>query len=126
MTTQPSPYGYQRYATVRRVPFDGADEQWWVAPSACTVTLMLSAWFDLTVLSWVGYSTGMMALFYGAPAVLVAVCWGLPHRRSLRAARIALGATGAGVALLVPKVLALGYLVLVGCVCLLFGVAWGR
>ncbi|MFE3183881.1 hypothetical protein ACFXKR_23885 [Streptomyces violascens] len=92
-----------------------------VAPSVCTLALILSAWFDLSVLSGFGSTRDMMVLCYALPVVLVGASWVLPHRRSLRGARIGLGASGVGLALMFSKVLAVGIMILVMCIFLLSG-----
>lgn len=123
MTTQWNPYAYQQTSAPagRRLPLNGPDARWWVAPSVCTLALVLSAWLDLSVLSGFGSPREMIALCYALPVVLVAVSWLLPHRRSLRGARIGLGASGVGMALMISKVLAMGIMILIMCLFLLFG-----
>ncbi|MFD7337174.1 hypothetical protein ACFV98_14355 [Streptomyces violascens] len=126
MTTQWNPFACQQDLTrqdlTRRwAPADGPDARWWVAPSVCTPALMLSVWLDLSVLSGIGSTPDVAALIYTLPVVLVGVSWLLPHRRSLRAARIGLAASGVGVALMASKVLAMGLMFLFLFVALLCG-----
>uniref|UniRef100_A0AAU2V4K6 Uncharacterized protein n=1 Tax=Streptomyces sp. NBC_00003 TaxID=2903608 RepID=A0AAU2V4K6_9ACTN len=123
MTTQWNPYAYQQTSAPagRRLPLNGPDARWWVAPSVCTPALVLSAWFDLSVLSGFGSTPDMIVLFYALPVALVGASWLLPHRRSLRGARIGLGVSGVGVALMVSKLLAMGIMILIMCLFLLFG-----
>ncbi|MFI6053365.1 hypothetical protein ACIBCO_25175 [Streptomyces violascens] len=121
MTTQWNPFAHQQDLTRRWAPVDGPDARWWVVPSVCTLALVLSAWFDLSMLSGFGSTPETVTLFYALPVALVGASWLLPHRRGLRGARIGLGASGVGVALIVSKALAVGLMILVLCVVLLFG-----
>ncbi|WP_438292492.1 hypothetical protein [Streptomyces sp. HUAS TT7] len=121
MTTQWNPFAHQQDLTRRWAPADGPDARWWVVPSVCTLALVLSAWFDLSVMSGVGSTPDMVALFYALPVALVGASWLLPHRRGLRGARTGLAASGVGVALMISKVLAMGLLIVFLCVALLFG-----
>ncbi|MGW2481165.1 hypothetical protein ACWCWQ_15240 [Streptomyces sp. NPDC001571] len=91
----------------------GPDGRWWVAPAVSTVVLVLCAGLDLSVLAGMGMSGPATTAFcYAVPAVLITVSWLLPHRRSLRPARIGLGVTGAGAAVLFSKIAALGLMLL--------------
>ncbi|WP_167158014.1 hypothetical protein [Streptomyces sp. MBT27] len=98
---------------IRDVGDVGPDDRWWVVPAVCTAVLVLSAWLDLSVLAGTGMSgPATMAFGYAVPAVLVTVSWLLPHRRSLRSARIGLGVTAAAAVVLFSKIAALGLMLL--------------
>ncbi|MFI6686176.1 hypothetical protein [Streptomyces sp. NPDC050485] len=126
MTTQwnPSAYQGQRIPAGQWIPADARDEWWWVVPSLATGLMFLFGWLDLSVLSGFGSRSGSTALtvaLYAVPSALIAASWLLPHRRTLRPARIGLGVGGAMLAFVLTKISAMAILIVFLCVALMFG-----
>ncbi|KOU52315.1 hypothetical protein [Streptomyces sp. WM6378] len=124
MTTQWNPYAYPGQAAPGWLPLktDGPDARWWVAPSVCTLALVLSAWIDLSALSGFGARPGWATVaVYAVPGALIATSWLLPHRRTLRPARIGLGAGGVALAFVLTKIFAMAIMIVFLCVALMFG-----